>query len=81
MVRAQIRRRTAYSGPDADLDAAWCSAFRPDQDVLNMLARHGGQLGVFTNNGPLEEEALTQLYPRAFEPFAQSRACAEGARC
>ena len=75
MVRAEIRRRTAYTGPDEDLDAAWCSAFRPDQDVLSMLARHGGQLGVFTNNGPLEEEVLTRLYPRAFEPFAHLLFC------
>ena len=24
---------------------------------------------MFTNNGPLEEEALTRQYPEAFEPF------------
>jgi putative hydrolase of the HAD superfamily len=74
-VRAEIRRRTGYTGPDEDLDAAWCSAFRPDQDVLSMVARHSGQRGVFTNNGPLEEEVLTRLYAQAFEPFAHVLFC------
>lgn len=69
-VRAQVRRITGYAGPDEDLDAAWCSAFRPDPDVMRLLARHpGSQRGVFTNNGPLEEEVLTRLYPDAFGPF------------
>jgi putative hydrolase of the HAD superfamily len=75
-VRAQIRRITGYSGPDDDLDAAWCSAFRPDQEVAGLLAgRPAGQLGVFTNNGPLEEEVLTRLYPAAFEPFGHLFFC------
>lgn len=73
--RAEIRRRTGYTGPGQDLDAAWCSAFRPDQDVLAMLASHRGQRGVFTNNGPLEEEVLTRLYPEAFEPFTHVLFC------
>jgi len=69
-IRAQIRRITGYAGPDERLDAAWCSAFRPDRDVIELLARHpGGRRGVFTNNGPLEEEVLTRLYPDAFGPF------------
>jgi len=52
------------------LDAAWCSAFRPDPDVIELLARHpGGRQGVLTNNGPLEEEVLTRLYPDAFGAF------------
>src|SRR5579859_7134509 len=46
-VRAEIRRRTGYAGPGQDLDAAWCSAFRPGQDVLAMLASHRGQRGVW----------------------------------
>ena len=74
-VRAEIRCRTGYAGPDEDLDAAWCSAFRPDQNVLSMLARHRGQRGVFTSNGPLEEEVLTRLYPQAFGPFAHVLFC------
>jgi putative hydrolase of the HAD superfamily len=74
-VRAEIRRRTGYTGPDEDLDAAWCSAFRPDQDVVSVLARHRGPRGVFTNNGPLEEQVLTRLYPHAFEPFAHLFFC------
>jgi HAD superfamily hydrolase (TIGR01509 family) len=69
-VRAQIRRLTGYAGSDEDLDAAWCSAFRPDPEVIGLLARHpAGKQGVFTNNGPLEEEVLTRLYPDAFELF------------
>jgi HAD superfamily hydrolase (TIGR01509 family) len=69
-VREQIRRITGYAGPDEDLDAAWCSAFRPDPEVIGLLARRpAGRQGVFTNNGPLEEEVLTRLYPDAFELF------------
>jgi len=69
-VRAQIRRITGYAGPDEQLDAAWCSAFGPDPDVIGLLARRpGGRRGVFTNNGPLEEEVLTRLYPDVFGPF------------
>ena len=74
-VRAEIRRRTGYTGPDVDLDAAWCSAFRPDQDIVSLLARHRGQRGVFTNNGPLEEQVLTRLYPQVFEPLAHLFFC------
>jgi putative hydrolase of the HAD superfamily len=74
-VRAEIRRRTGYTGPDDDLDEAWCSAFRPDQDVVSVLARYRGQRGVFTNNGPLEEKVLTRLYPQVFEPFAHLLFC------
>ena len=69
-IRAQIRRLTGYVGSDQHLDTAWCSAFRPDPDVIALLASHrGSRRGVFTNNGPLEEEVLTRLYPDAFEPF------------
>jgi putative hydrolase of the HAD superfamily len=69
-VRAQIRRITGYAGLDERLDTAWCSAFRPDPDVIGLLARHpGGRRGVFTNNGPLEEEVLTRRYPDAFGLF------------
>ncbi len=70
VIRAQIRRITGYGGSDQHLDAAWCSAFRPDPEVTELLGRHrGGRRGVFTNNGPLEEEVLTRLYPDAFGPF------------
>ena len=69
-VRTQIRRMTGYAGPDEHLDTAWCSAFRPDPDVIELLTGHrAGRRGVFTNNGPLEEEVLTRLYPDAFGPF------------
>ncbi len=76
-VRAQVREITGYSGSDEDLDAAWCSAFRPDQRVLGLLSERHGPLryGVFTNNGPLEEEALTRQYPAAFELFTDRFFC------
>lgn len=69
-VRAQIRRITGYAGPGEDLDAAWCSAFRPDPDVTGLLARYPvSRRGVLTNNGPLEEEVLTRLYPDVLGSF------------
>ena len=76
-VRAQVREITGYTGTDEDLDAAWCSAFQPDQRVLGLLAPRRADLryGVFTNNGPLEEEALTRLYPGVFEIFADQFFC------
>ena len=75
-IRAQIRRITGYAGPDERLDAAWCSAFRPDPDVMRLLARHpGSQRGVFTNNGPLEEEVLTRLYPDVLGSFGHLFFC------
>jgi len=76
-VRAQVREITGYTGTDEDLDAAWCSAFQPDQRVLGLLAPRRADLryGVFTNNGPLEEEALTRLYPEAFGIFTDRFFC------
>jgi FMN phosphatase YigB (HAD superfamily) len=76
-VRVKVREITGYTGTDEDLDAAWCSAFRPDQQVLGLLAARRKDLryGVFTNNGPLEEEALTRLYPGAFEIFTDRFFC------
>ncbi|HEY0998432.1 MAG TPA: HAD-IA family hydrolase [Streptosporangiaceae bacterium] len=69
-VRAQVRRITGYADADEHLDTAWCSAFRPDPGVIEVLTPHrGGQRGVFTNNGPLEEEVLTRLYPDVFGLF------------
>lgn len=70
-MRTEVRRITGYSGTDDTLDAAWCSAFRPNLDVLDVLdvlrADHdGSRYGVLTNNGPLEEETLTRLYPNMF---------------
>jgi HAD superfamily hydrolase (TIGR01509 family) len=44
--------------------------------VIELLGRHrGGRRGVFTNNGPLEEEVLTRLYPDAFGPFEHLLFC------
>jgi FMN phosphatase YigB (HAD superfamily) len=75
-IRAQIRRITGYGGSDEHLDTAWCSAFCPDPDVIELLGSHpGGRHGVFTSNGPLEEEVLTRLYPDAFGPFEHLYFC------
>jgi glucose-1-phosphatase len=76
-VRVKVREITGYTGTDEDLDAAWCSAFQPDQQVLGLLAarRKGLRNGVFTNNGPLEEEALIRLYPGAFKIFTDRFFC------
>lgn len=55
---------------------AWCSAFRPDPAVVDVVARCDAvKFGVFTNNGPLEEEVLPRLYPRAFRPFRHCFFC------
>jgi FMN phosphatase YigB (HAD superfamily) len=76
-VRLEFRHITGYDGSDEDLDSAWCSAFRPDQEVLDLLAERQTPiaLGIFTNNGPLEEEALVRLHPQAFEPFQHRFFC------
>ncbi|RKN45002.1 HAD family hydrolase [Streptomyces hoynatensis] len=72
-VRARIRELTGFAGGDERLDAAWCSAFRPDPRVYEILQPHRGSrpFALFTNNGPLEEEALPRRYPAAFEGFGQ----------
>ena len=44
-IRGQIRRITGYAGPDEQLDTAWCSAFRPDPDVIELLTHRGGRRG------------------------------------
>jgi HAD superfamily hydrolase (TIGR01509 family) len=75
-VRAEVRRITGYTGPDETLDDAWCSAFRPDPAVVSLLAGHpAAGLGVFTNNGPLEEQVLTRRYPDVFAPFGHVFFC------
>src|SRR5215471_15971005 len=48
-VRERIRDRTGFTGSDEELDAAWCSAFRPDLRVREALGRHRGSLSLFTN--------------------------------
>ncbi|WP_331767056.1 HAD family phosphatase [Embleya sp. NBC_00896] len=72
-VRAAIRAATGFTGGDEQLDAEWCSAFRPDHAVREALHRHRGSrsLALFTNNGPLEEEALPRLHPELFDGFGQ----------
>ncbi|WP_406323964.1 HAD-IA family hydrolase [Streptomyces sp. NBC_01637] len=70
-IRDCIRAATGFTGSDDDLDAAWCSAFRPDHAVREALERHRDSLplALFTNNGPLEQEALMGLYPTMFDGF------------
>ncbi|GAB3426740.1 HAD family hydrolase [Flindersiella endophytica] len=69
--RARVRASTGFTGADDDLDLAWCSAFRPDWRVREVLNAHRGSLTLFTNNGPLEEEVLLRCYPAMFEGFGQ----------
>ncbi len=70
-IRQYIRAATGFTGSDDRLDAAWCSAFQPDQAVRHALERHRGArpMALFTNNGPLEEDALLRLYPTVFDSF------------
>ncbi|MET8361586.1 HAD family phosphatase [Micromonospora sp. NPDC005171] len=72
-VRAHIRATVGFGGTDDELDSAWCSAYQPDSAVLDVIDRHRADLpcAVFTNNGPLEEEALTRRYPDMFAGFDQ----------
>lgn len=72
-IRDRIRAATGFTGSDDHLDAAWCSAFLPDHAVREALNRHRGTrpVALFTNNGPLEEEALLRLYPTMFDGFEQ----------
>ena len=71
LVRARIRAVLGFAGSDDDLDDAWCGAFRPNPAVIDLLDRHRGDrvLALFTNNGPLEEQALTRRHPEVFARF------------
>jgi FMN phosphatase YigB (HAD superfamily) len=71
LVRSRIRGILGWTGSDDDIDDAWCSAFEPDPAVIDVLDRHRGDrvLALFTNNGPLEEEALTRRHPEVFARF------------
>jgi FMN phosphatase YigB (HAD superfamily) len=71
LVRDRIRAVLGFAGSDDDLDDAWCGAFLPDPSVIDVLDRHRGDrvLALFTNNGPLEEQALTLRYPDVFARF------------
>ncbi|WP_393056246.1 HAD family hydrolase [Streptomyces sp. LN549] len=70
-VRSGIRAATGFTGSDETLDTEWCSAFRPDRAVAAELLGRTPQPVLFTNNGPLEEEVLTRLYPEMFEGFGR----------
>ncbi len=72
-VRQRIRAVLGFAGGDDDLDDAWCSAFTPSPDVIEVVDRHRGDrvLALFTNNGPLEEEALRRRYPDVFARFGE----------
>ena len=69
-VRTRIRAILGFAGSDDDIDDAWCGAFGPDPAVIDVLDRHRGDrvLALFTNNGPLEEQALTPPTPRCLRP-------------
>ncbi|GAB3835390.1 HAD family hydrolase [Dactylosporangium cerinum] len=70
-VRTRIRTVLGFAGSDDDIDDAWCSAFRPNSAVIDVLDRCRGErvLALFTNNGPLEEQVLTRRYPDVFARF------------
>jgi putative hydrolase of the HAD superfamily len=70
-VRERIRATVPFAGSDDDLDDTWCSAFLPNPAVIDLLDRHRRDrvLALFTNNGPLEEQALTRRYPEVFARF------------
>ncbi len=70
-VRSRIRTILGFAGSDDDIDEAWCAAFVPNPAVIDLLDRYRGDrpLALFTNNGPLEEQALTRLYPEVFARF------------
>jgi putative hydrolase of the HAD superfamily len=69
--RTRIRTILGFAGSDDDIDDAWCSAFLPNPAVIDALDRHRGDhvLALFTNNGPLEEQALTRRHPEVFARF------------
>ncbi len=71
LVRTRIRTILGFAGSDDDIDDAWCSAFLPHPAVIDVLDRHRGDRvpALFTNNGPLEEQALTRRYPDVFARF------------
>ncbi|MEV0567452.1 HAD family phosphatase [Dactylosporangium sp. NPDC050588] len=71
LVRTRIRVTLGIAGTDDEIDDAWCSAFLPHPTVIDVLDRHRGDrvLALFTNNGPLEEHALTRRYPDVFGRF------------
>lgn len=72
-VRAAMRAIVGFQGSDEELNKGWCSAFSPDDAVVEQLRRYRGDapLTLFTNNGPLEEEVLPRLFPEAFDSFGQ----------
>lgn len=70
-VRERVRAIVGFDGADADLDDAWCAAYEPDRAVLDAVVGRARTLSLFTNNGPVEEEALPRLYPDVFAPFGR----------
>jgi FMN phosphatase YigB (HAD superfamily) len=72
-VRAAMRAVVGFKGGDEELNKGWCSAFAPDDAVVEQLRQYQGDvpLTLFTNNGPLEEEVLPRLFPEAFDSFGQ----------
>lgn len=57
-LRALLGLPTDDPDTEAALRAAWAQAFAPDPRVLRLLARASGPTALFTNNGPLLEDAL-----------------------
>lgn len=54
-----VLRRLGHGLSSAELRRAWAAAFEPDLDVLDLVRRVGRRSVLFTNNGPIVEDCLT----------------------
>ena len=63
---AYLRSHMAWNGTDADLEALWCSAYWPDEEVIAKITSYGVPLAGFTNNGPIEDHWMRETYPEIF---------------
>lgn len=57
--------------PRADLRACWAAAFEPDPGVVSLLRRATVPVALFTNNGPLVEDALRNELTEVVPLFTQ----------
>jgi glucose-1-phosphatase len=57
--------------PRAELRACWAAAFEPDSAVVSLLRRATVPVAMFTNNGPLVEDALRHELTEVVPLFTQ----------
>lgn len=57
--------------PRAELRACWAAAFEPDRTVVDLLRRAVVPVTMFTNNGPLVEDALRHELTEVVPLFTQ----------